>query len=211
MHVFIDESGDCGMTSPASPGKFTLAAVFVESGSVVEAFDAATAELRRSKGFGEGFLFHFTDNSEDQRRDFLKLAAEHQFYFFVSIMNKRRLVGRHWADRRYFYEEAARRLVDPVEDFARIARACNAPRGKVLISHHDDPVYISAMKERFKRCKDEEGSSLFKPARPQRPSSSTLLQLADAVCGAFVHLQDHGSDEYTRLIRRREGQVVEWP
>jgi hypothetical protein len=212
MLIFIDESGDCGMElDRGASDRFTLSAVFFEIPGVAEACDQAIRELRRKKGWSDAFEFHFHAASDARRAAFLETVAAHEFLYVVSTLETGRLTGHHWGDKAFSYQEAARRLVDPLEDLMRIAHACTGARGKVLIDDNQDPVYLHVMQEQLKRPKTDDGKPLVKKVQAARSRTENLLQLADMVCGGIGHLENTGSDEYLRPIRARQAEFRTWP
>lgn len=213
MLGFIDESGDCGMSSGSSPS-FTLVAVFFEKSSCAEACDKAIGQLRTSKGLSERFEFHFAAISDRQRRFFFEAAASFNFLYVASTIDKGRLSSDvDWGDKARFYQEACGRLVRPLGELIRVAHGCakGPSPGRIVVDNNDDPVYVLAMQEQFKRLKTSDGKPLVKKVRSQRSHTSNLLQLADMVCGAVVHEHRDGMGEYRKMIRHQEDKMLVWP
>jgi hypothetical protein len=213
MLLFIDESGDWGMKSKASARNFTLAAVLFKTIKDADACEEGIRQLRQQKGWSADFWFHFTHLSDKSRNDFFNAVAPFDFSYVASTLDKTRLKKGRWKSKEYFYDEACRRLVDALEV---PMRSCYSPGGKptlgeAFISATDEAVYIRLMQDHLQRLKADNGRPFLKKAKPKKSKTSSLLQLADMVCGAVACQQNHGRGEFRKMIRAKEGKVVVWP
>jgi hypothetical protein len=213
MLIFIDESGDCGMKSKESALNFTLAAVLFKTLEGAHACEDAICQLRRRMGLSADFWFHFTHLSDKMRKDFFNAVAPFDFLYVVSTLGKRRLTDERWKGKRFFYDEACRRLAEALEAPMRSCYASGGKptQGEAFISATDEAVYIRLMQDHLQRLKADNGRPFLKKAKPKKSKTSSLLQLADMVCGAVACQQNHGRGEFRKMIRAKEGKVVVWP
>ncbi|HYT95280.1 MAG TPA: hypothetical protein VEL76_41565, partial [Gemmataceae bacterium] len=58
-------------------------------------------------------------------------------------------------------------------------------------------------RHQFYRPKAPSGRSLVNKVRPGKSESDSLVQLADVVCGSFVHSFE-SSDVYAKILKTRE-------
>ena len=76
MLVFIDESGDSGLKIQEGSSRFFVVSLVVfENYEEANACDQRISLLRKELSLGEDFIFHFYDNSDKIRREFLKAVA----------------------------------------------------------------------------------------------------------------------------------------
>ena len=64
-------------------------------------------------------------------------------------------------------------------------------------------MYYETLRNEFYRPKAPSGHSLVNKVRPGRSEGDSLVQLADMVCGSYVHSFE-SSDVYTKMLTTRE-------
>src|SRR5437773_11520962 len=91
MPTFIDESGDTGQNPDPGNCHFRLAAVWVPSHDVAEAFRACVHRVREALGIRRDYEFKFskTWTHPAYRAAFFGAAMQHEFRFAVSSLDKR--------------------------------------------------------------------------------------------------------------------------
>jgi len=208
MPTFIDESGHFGWDDHSST-YFTLTAVWFETPALAVACEEVIAGVRATLGLSPTFEFKFAKNSDAQRTAFLGAVSACPFQYVTCTLRKWRddrwLEGRMWRKRSYFYEKVVAPVVDSLKEYLLIAEACKAgPLNEpVTFDEHTDPVYCETIRHQFYRPKAPSGRSLVNKVRPGKSESDSLVQLADVVCGSFVHSFE-SSDVYAKILKTRE-------
>ncbi|HZR55216.1 MAG TPA: DUF3800 domain-containing protein [Streptosporangiaceae bacterium] len=212
MFVFIDESGDCGVVKErVSAPQFTLAAVHFGTAAGVESCAEAIRRLRRELGLDERHEFHFKGAAPARRRSFLSAVARQDFRYVAVTLHKEGLDSKRWRDKEFFYGQVGGRLVALLEPLivAPTSGARRAPPCKPTMDHNDDPVYVEAIRQQFKKRNGPDGRPLFAKVRTSRSDASDALQLADMICGAIVRAY-RGEDTYRDLVQEREADWDVW-
>jgi hypothetical protein len=208
--LFLDESGDCGMKGQRkSAPLFTLAAVMFETVELAQACEGIIAGVRISSGLPANYEFHFARIPHAERTAFLEAVAPCPFLYTVCTLDKHTLQRQEWHEKEYLYREVTRQVVSNFEDYLLSAREWKAKplNAKGTADDNQDPVYFRVLNEEFRRIKDANGRSLVDKVKPGNSRTSSLLQLADMICGAVVHSHD-ATNDYRRLIQQREVGVV---
>jgi hypothetical protein len=209
MNVFIDESGDRGVTKATSAAHFSLAAVLFKSSDSTVACSDRIERLREDRGW-ERLVFHFKEITHDQKTAFLEAVSPCDFVYLVSVLQKRRL-GPEWSDKEYFYTKAAKKLAETLLQPMTAIYAVSGNRGSCEVAKADDPVYMDAMISQLRSMTTREGARLMHKPRPRRMATSNLLQLVDMVCGATLRAHIHGDGQFRKLIRNHEHKLLIWP
>ena len=205
MHLFIDESGDCGMKTTSAP-LFALTAVILEDQTAIQEAEAAIARVRSGLGKKNEYEFHFTRIGHEARLAFLEELASSPFQFTSVILEKSKIeVPRPWREKKFFYEQVIGMLTEQLKPslLAVRERVTKPVKARVIADDNQDPVYFTALRDRFVALKDSVGRSLISKVKPGRSNSSDLLQLADMVCGSVVSALD-GQVDYLWLIRHKQ-------
>jgi hypothetical protein len=219
MPTFIDESGDTGQNPDPANCHFRLAAVWVPSHDVAEAFRASVRQVRKVMGLREDYEFKFskTWSYPDRREAFFQAAMQHEFRFAATSIDKRHEDWRdasshayHWATTthlasslRQTYLEAHRAMVaaghgDRLDEL-------------VVVDNNGDKRFLAMVRETFRGL----GSACVPPVfligkvRFRGSGPDELIQLVDMVCGAFGAHQDGDSTWYEMIERRNVGSRQE--
>ena len=208
MPTFLDESGSFGWSKNAST-YFTLTALWFETPALAVECEQVIAGVRAALGLSPAFEYHFAKTCDAQRLAFLHAVSVCSFQYVTCTLEKRRgckwREGRSWRKRPFFYEKVVAPVVDCLKEYLLNAEACKAaPLAEtVTFDEHTDPLYYETLRNLFYRPKAPSGRSLVKKVRPGKSESSSLVQLADMVCGAYVHSFE-SSDEYINILKARK-------
>lgn len=208
MPTFIDESGRFGWNDNSST-YFTLTAVWFETPALAIDCEGVIAGVRATLGLPATAEFYFVKSKDAQRMAFFQAVSACQFQYVTCTLRKwhhnKWLEGRMWRKRPYFYEKVIQPVVNSLKKYLLIAEACkDGPLCEpVTFDKHTDPVYHEILRNEFYRPKAPSGRSLVNKVRPGRSESDSLVQLADMVCGSYVHSFE-SSDVYTKMLKGRE-------
>ncbi len=86
MLVFIDESGDTGLKKPESSRFFIMTLALFDENEVALDCDKMIDFLRKELNLPENYEFHFGNNSERVRREFLKAIKSYSFFYFAVVV-----------------------------------------------------------------------------------------------------------------------------
>jgi len=174
------------MRRKTSADYFAVAAVICSTPSAIAACETEIQEIRASLGVAENFEFHFARIKDRHRREFLTRVSKCDFTYAACYLDKAKLVGQEWRDKRYFYEKIIGALADASVEFLMQAQSAKgkALKAKVVVDDNNDPIYFKVIRERFRSIKAE-GKSLVDKVGPGRSRSSNMLQLADMICGSM--------------------------
>ncbi len=205
MPTFIDESGSFGWKDDSSK-HFTLTAVWFETAARAIAGEEVIARIRTKLGLSAAAEFHFAETSHPQRMAFLEAVSTCEFLWITCTLSKwhknKWLDGRMWRKRPYFYEKVIRPVVNILKDYLLIAECC---KGKplcepVTYDENDDQIYKEILRNEFYRPKASIGRSLVRKVRPRTSENDSLVQLADMICGSYVH-SFQSSEEYMTILQ----------
>ena len=158
MPTFIDESGDTGLNPDPDNCHFRLAAVWVPSHEVIEAFRNHIRQLRKSLGLPVDYEFKFAKTwSQPERREaFLQAAMHHEFRFAVSSIDKR--AGEwptaskdayHWASAVDL--AATLRPIYLAAYLARVRAGDGGPLNElVVVDDNRDKQFLAIIKQKFR-------------------------------------------------------------
>ncbi len=208
MPTFLDESGSFGWGEHASTN-FALTAVWFETPALAVACETAIAGVRVVLGLPPTFEFKFAKTNDAQRRAFLNAVSACSFRYVTCTLEKWRggkwIEGKMWRKRAYFYENIVAPLVDSLQDYLYIAEAAKAGplNERVTFDENTDPIYCDTLRKQFYRPKTASGRSLVSKIRSGKSTGDSLVQLADMVCGSFVHGRE-SSDVYIKILKARK-------
>jgi hypothetical protein len=216
MPTFIDESGDTGPNPDPKNCYFHLAAVWVPSHDVAEAFRDNVRSLRQQLKIRRDYEFKFskTWNYPSYRRAFFEAAMQHEFRFAVSSIDKRdkdwcNAAGEvfHWASAVYLasslrdtYIEAQQTLIN--------AGSKSPLRDVVVVDDNDDSNFLKIVRTAFgglgAACKPP--LHLIGKVRFRGSGPDELVQLADMVCGAYSAFigEKEEKDRWYEMIASRD-------
>lgn len=213
MPTFIDESGDTGPNPDPANCHFRLAAVWVPSYDVAEAFRARVRQVREQFGLRRDYEFKFskTWSHPSYRAAFFGAAMKHEFRFAVSSLDKRQA---QWqaADKREFHWASAVYLASSLRDTYLAAQAAIAATGSrsplkdlVVVDDNKDGDFLDVVKDVFRglgsACYPKQcliGKVRFRGSDPDE-----LIQLVDMVCGAYG-THENGDSTWYKMIAERD-------
>lgn len=204
MPIFGDESGDPG-TKPGSSPTFTLAFVLFENAGQAAACEQTIAGLKTSLGVRE---FHWIDRNDARRTAFLSAVLQHEFYYVIQTVEKTKLKHKDFRKKAFFYERVAEKMAEAVADFLHLAQACCLPKPlnmAVVLDRNDDADFMRSMGKHLRKIKDANGRSLVGKVSSRRSRGDDLVQLADMICGAFLH------SPFDAMVHRKKWKQVMWP
>ncbi|MCI0464979.1 MAG: DUF3800 domain-containing protein [Gemmataceae bacterium] len=220
MPTFIDESGDTGH-EPDSATHFRLAAVWVPTHEVADAFRAGVLQLRQRLRLPAAYEFKFakTGARPERRTAFFEEAMRHEFRFAAASVDKREGEWRD-AERGAIHRACAVSLAATLRPTYRVQEAVRAEAGKhdrplgelVVVDDNQDQEFLAAIKEKFRGLASgcRRGAPLVGKVKFRGSGPDELLQLADMVCGAVVAHLD-GESTWYRLIASRDLGITPIP
>ena len=117
MLVFIDESGDTGLTIEKGATKyFIIVMVAFEDNDEASACNKRIDLLRRELRLSPDYEFHFHRNSDRAREAFLRAVLPYQFFYYGIVINKEKLFGEGFKNKESFYKYAASLLFENAKD-----------------------------------------------------------------------------------------------
>ena len=123
MLVFVDESGDSGMTGkPGSSALFVMVAVIFEDPEDGDVCDKMIDGIRARCFKNEVGEFHFTKCCDAHREAFLSTIAGADFFYLAFVLNKAKLYGPGFAYKESFYKYTAKLLFENAKPYLREAK-----------------------------------------------------------------------------------------
>lgn len=184
MFVFIDDSGDVDL--PGNRPYYALSAIAFNTEDERDGAESTILQLRQewSKPLRRN-EFKFAILNHDDRIRFFEKVGDLPFKHASCVLWKDGLKGR-WRDRCFVYEQVIGEMVNGLLPYFReVDIAQKKPlKIRVVADECDDPEYWRRLKERFYGLRSKDGSGMVKSVVPGRSRSSSLLQMADLVCGA---------------------------
>lgn len=197
----MDESGDAGMKlGRGSTPSFTVALVLFQDLSQAATCEQRIADLRRELKLRQSFEFHFTRMSGEQREEFLRAVAEQSFLYFACTIDKAKLKGKAWHKKEYMYQQAAVMALNPALPHMLEAKL-------VFDATSSKKFNQDLLRFLKKHAGYYEGQPIITATQAVDSRKHNLIQMVDVVCGA-VMAEDR---RYQRLIRSKEGKVVNYP
>jgi hypothetical protein len=210
MLIFVDESGDTGMSGKEGQSKyFVVTLVRFENDDEGERVDARIDRLRSELGLNPRFEFRFHETKSAIRQRFLKAMVPLDWGFLAFVMNKRGLWSPSFRSSETLYKHTAQYVFENARPYLNEAKVVIDKTGSA----------------RFRRELSRHLKSLLNPGRGQpqkikkiKPAISArnnLVQLADMVCGSIY--RSMLVDKKDRLLYRAiiEGKAIEpvrvWP
>jgi hypothetical protein len=215
MPTFLDESGSFGWGKNAST-YFTLTALWFETPALARACERVIGGVRAALGLPATFEFKFAKNTPAQRTAFLNAVSACSFQYVTCTLEKWRrgkwIEGRMWRKRAFFYEKVVGPVVDSLKEYLLIAEASKAAplNESVTFDENTDPFYCRALREQFHRPKAPSGRALVKKIRSGKSDGDSLIQMADMVCGSFVH-SCQSSNVYIDILKARKTEHIYIP
>ena len=179
QYIFLDESGSLGKAQKEND-IFLIGAVFVDSLDSVYEIQNNIQEFRSSSGLPNDFEFHFYENSNRQKRLFLKFLSQLDFKYKVFVFEKNGELD---------YGHVAAALDD---DFGKIEDSLNI---KMDSNPHLHKELSKCLRKHKKKAKIKE----------MRSGSSDLIQVADYAAGVErKKLISNHNDRYDGYIELKK-------
>lgn len=210
MLAFIDEAGDTGLkTTKGASQFFIVVMVLFEDHDEAQRCDQRISLLRAELGYGDGFEFHFRENSDRQRKRFLEAVAPYDFQYFAFALNKgsEKLWGPGFEHKVSLYKFTCGIVFENAKPYLTDAIV-------VLDESGTDTFRSQLGKYLGKRMTTSSGIRLIKKIKMQRSEGNNLLQLADYVAGVVsrkVQKKKKEAAEYYRFIAAKEVLLRVWP
>lgn len=208
MLVFIDEAGDTGRKIEKGSSRFfVISLALFEDRDEALACDQRINLLRRELKLPENFEFHFSQNSERIRSEFLKSIQPYNFIYFCIIIDKNpeKLWGPGFATKESFYKYACQML------FANAKQ--HLDNAIVILDKSGNPDFRNKL-AKYLRTKFNWGNKkLIKEIKQQKSHSNNLLQLTDYISGINSRKIQNKKDwqNYYKYISSKEIWTQKWP
>lgn len=207
MLVFLDESGDPGVSGKAgSSPVFVITAVVFSDSAEAERCAEAICDLRRDLGLNERFEFHFNKCSDKFRTAFLECVAGFDFYHHSFVVNKDKLYGEGFKQKSSFYKFVCGMVTDNLGPHLR---------GATLTFDRCGDRLFKTQLERYLKGRSNAGhQQSIRKIKFEESHTNQLLQLADMICGAVARSRKPGKDNpdrFRKIIMRREWMLRVWP
>ena len=207
MLVFIDESGDTGLTIEKGATRyFVIVMVAFEDNDEALACDKRIELLRRELRLSPGYEFHFHRNSNRIREAFLRGALPYQFFYYGIVINKEKLFGEGFKNKESFYKYATSLLFENGKEKLERATVVIDESGRKLFKYQ----LASYLR---KKINTVDHRYIYK-VKMQNSKRNNLLQLADMIAGAVNRSLDRkakDSQRFRSIIKSREIYVQIWP
>lgn len=208
MLVFVDESGDSGFKFDQGSSEFlTIGLVVFENAVEATACSSRIDLLKNELGWAQNDEFHFIQNSDRVRIQFLESVSSYRFYYFGTVINKKKylLLGKSPITRQAFYILALGMVFD---------NAKSALSTTTVVFDQSDNVEFKRLTTNFIRKRMNKERYLIKTVKMQRSESNNLIQLADYVASSINRSMSPNkkfAEKYRKLISPKEKNVEIWP
>jgi hypothetical protein len=206
--VFVDESGDGGMRfERGSSAFFAIGLVVFDDDAEATRCDLAIGQLKVRMGLPSAFEFHFSENSDRQRRAFLEAVTRFRFETHVFVVNKALTTGPGLRIKESLHKWTTRMAFENAASFLNDAT--------IVIDGSGDRAFrreLSAYLRR--RLNDGAAVGPIGSVKLQPAHQNHLLQLADYVVSVSTRrLNQHrkSSDLHREFLRMHERSIRIWP
>lgn len=206
MLVFVDESGDPGLTGRAGASKyFILVLVVFEDLDEAQKADDRIELLRGEMGLHPRFEFRFSHCSRDLRFRFLETVAHFDFFYCGVVIDKARLTKEEFSGTGSFYQYASKLLFEGAKTLLSDAT--------VVIDGSGSRASRMRLERYLKRLTNDPQQRSMRKVKTQDSSRNNLLQLADMIAGAVHRGFSSRADAklYQGIVVRRQRDVQFWP
>lgn len=204
MLLLMDEYGDSGLKLPGDSSRWLIIAATVFT--TREVADSCGEQLAQLHGKLGGREFHFTKDSPRRKEEVFALIAGFPFTYHFIACDKTRLVLRNWKPND-LYEEVVGQLIDALKPGLENCTVWfDTLGGKKSDREHGQRL--------GKRAGHTPDGPRIKHSKRMNSVKEPLGQLADYVCGAVsrsIRAEAKNADEYRKVIKSHEGQVILWP
>ena len=207
MLVFIDESGDTGLTIEKGATKYFIIVMIVfEDNDEALACDKRIDLLRRELRLPQDYEFHFHGNSDRVREAFFQAVLPYQFFYYGIVINKKRLFGEGFKNKESFYKYAASLLFENAKEKLERAIIVIDESGRELFKYQ----LVSYLRKKLNSLNRHR---IYK-VKMQDSKRNNLLQLVDMISGAVNRSLNEGkkdNQKFRNIIKPREIYVQIWP
>lgn len=206
MLVFIDESGDAGLTlEQGSSQYFVVALVVFEENDEAIACDQRIELLKRELGWDFNEEFHFKRNSDTVRKAFVKAVTPYNFFYYAIVLNKNQLWGDGLKDKRSFYKYACSLVFENAKE--KLDEA-------IVVIDRSGSLEFRSQLEKYLKQKMNQDMRRIKSVKMQRSVANNLLQLVDYIAGIvnrYVQNKKKNACDYHKMIAHRQIDLQIWP
>lgn len=207
MLVFLDESGDPGMSGRGNTSRvFVITAIVFKDPEQAERCAQAISELRKELRLDERFEFHFNKCSDKFRKAFLERVAGYGFYYHSFVVNKDKLYGDGFRQKSSFYKFVCGMVAENLKPHLRDA--------SLTFDKCGDRLFKAQLSKYLKNRINNDEHRAIRKVKFEESHTNQLLQLADMVCGAIARSRKTGEPEAGRfraMIKAREWKLRVWP
>ncbi len=207
MLVFIDESGDTGLTIEKGATKYFIIVMIVfEDNDEALACDKRIDLLKRELGLPQNYEFHFHSNSNRVREAFFRAVLPYQFFYYGIVINKKKLFGEGFKNKESFYKYAASLLFENAKEKLERAIIVIDEAGRELFKYQ-----LAAYLRKKLNYLDRH--RIYK-VKMQDSKRNNLLQLVDMISGAVnrsLNKDKKDNQKFRNIIKPREIYVQIWP
>jgi hypothetical protein len=205
MLVFIDESGDSGFKiSSGSSEYFNVSLVIFKDLLEANKCDERISLLKQELGKSNDWEFHFKDNSNKIRNQFIDAVIGFDFYYYSFVINKKAIYSQNLITNKDTFYKYTCGLV-----FENAKHKLN--KAILLIDESGNREFKNSLSKYLKNRMNHERETISK-VKMQKSHSNNLLQLADYVAG-IINRSCLNKDEkgFRKQISHREIDVQIWP
>lgn len=209
MLVFIDESGDSGLRlANGSSRYFTVSLVVFEEIDEANACDQRIWLLKRELGWNLNSEFHFKNNSDKIREEFLRAVNKYNFFYYCVVIDKSpgKFLGNDFKNKASFYKYACSLVFENAK--GKLDKA-------IILIDRSGSLDFRRQLEKYLKSKINCSSNRYiKKIKMQDSQKNNLLQLADYVAGAInrsINKKKTGSGSFRKIISGHEILVEIWP
>lgn len=207
MLVFIDESWDSGFKFDRwSSEFFTVSLVVFNDYDEANACDKAINELREKLKKWE-YEFHFADNSDKVKDQFLETVLPYNFYYYWFVLNKKAIYGQWFKNKASFYKVITGYLFENAKD--------KLENAKIIIDKSWNNDFRNSLAKYLKKKMNDDNMKRIKEVKMQESHKNNLLQLADYVASGINRTYSSSSKrkrkDFIKKINVREIHVQFWP
>lgn len=207
MLVFIDESGDTGLTIKKGATKYFIIMMIVfEDNNEALVCDERITLLRRELRLPQNYEFHFHSNSNRVREAFFRAILPYQFFYYGIVINKEKLFGKGFKNKESFYKYAVSLLFENAKE--KLERAI------IVIDESGRKLFKYKLTSYLRKKLNFLNHSRIYKVKMQNSRGNNLLQLADMISGAVnrsLNKDKKDNQKFRNIIKQREIYVQIWP
>jgi hypothetical protein len=206
MLVFVDESGDAGMTGKEGQTPFfAVALVLFEEHDQAERADRRIDSLRGELRLPDSFEFRFHHSKPFVREAFLTRMMAYTWFYLGIVIRKNRLWSSTFANPDRFYNYATSLVFENAKPYLKDAI--------VVIDSSGGRTFRRELSTYLQRKINPRGG-FIKKIKHQDSAKNNLIQMADMVSGSVYRSMLAGKKDrwfYRNIIRPNELRVQIWP